>query len=47
MSKKKLKKKIKNIDKCLLNLNRMLKLHKKLHRKLIMNIPTSHWNKQF
>jgi len=47
MSKKKLKKKIKKLDKCLLNLKRILKHNEKLRHKFIKDIPPSHWNKQF
>ena len=47
MSKKKLKKKIKKLDKCLLSLKRMLKYNEKLRDKMIKDIPLSHWNKQF
>ena len=47
MSKKKLKKKLKKLDKCILNLKKLVRDNKKIRSSLIKDIPTTHWNKQF
>ena len=47
MSKKKLKKKLKKLDKCILSLKRLLRHNKRIRRAFIKDIPLTHWNKQF
>jgi hypothetical protein len=47
MSKKKLKKKIKKLDKCIANLKELIKANEELRTSFIKDIPPTHWNKQF